>query len=192
MNCAICVSKKCYKEEKNCSSTRDRALNEYIGEKKKMHYESSNIEQAFYMKITRVEEVIKFAKSMNYKKIGIAFCIGLSKEAEILHRILSKDFIVYSVCCKTGSIDKSLLDIPKIHSGDNEAMCNPIGQAMELNKSKTDLNLGVGLCVGHDILFTEYSEAPVSILIVKDRVLAHNPVGALYSDYYLEEEKSKK
>ena len=34
----------------------------------------------------------------------------------------------------------------------------------------------VGLCVGHDSLFIKYSEAPVTTLVTKDRVLAHNPV----------------
>jgi len=42
----------------------------------------------------------------------------------------------------------------------------------------------VGLCVGHDMLFTRHSRAPVTTLVVKDRVLAHNPAGALYSGYY--------
>jgi uncharacterized metal-binding protein len=48
------------------------------------------------------------------------------------------------------------------------------------------MNLVVGLCVGHDMLFTKRSEAPVTTFVVKDRVLAHNPVGAIYSGYYLE------
>jgi len=39
--------------------------------------------------------------------------------------------------------------------------------------------------MGHDIIFTRNSEAPVTTLIVKDRVLAHNPAGAIYSGYYL-------
>jgi uncharacterized metal-binding protein len=65
-----------------------------------------------------------------------------------------------------------------------EAMCNPIGQALILNREKTDLNIILGLCIGHDILFTQYSDAPVTTLAVKDRVLAHNPLGALYSGYY--------
>ncbi len=37
--------------------------------------------------------------------------------------------------------------------------------------------------MGHDILFSKYSKAPVTTFIVKDRVLAHNPVGAL-NKYY--------
>jgi uncharacterized metal-binding protein len=65
-----------------------------------------------------------------------------------------------------------------------EATCNPKMQALLLGKKKTDLNIIVGLCMGHDIVFTANSSAPVTTLIVKDRVLAHNPAGAIYSGYY--------
>jgi len=60
-------------------------------------------------------------------------------------------------------------------------MCNPILQARLLAKQNTELNVVIGLCVGHDSLFIKYSQAPVTYLVVKDRVLAHNPVGALYT-----------
>ena len=56
----------------------------------------------------------------------------------------------------------------------------PILQAKLLNEQKTDFNIALGLCVGHDSLFYQYSEARVTTLVVKDRVLAHNPVGAIY------------
>lgn len=36
------------------------------------------------------------------------------------------------------------------------------------------------ICVGHDSFFYKYSDALVTTLIAKDRVLAHNPVGAIY------------
>jgi uncharacterized metal-binding protein len=42
----------------------------------------------------------------------------------------------------------------------------------------------IGLCVGHDMLFTSNSKAPVTTLIVKDRMLGHNPIIALYSGYH--------
>ncbi len=38
-------------------------------------------------------------------------------------------------------------------------------------------------CVGHDAVFAKASEAPVTTLIAKDRVLAHNPAAAIYSRY---------
>ena len=67
---------------------------------------------------------------MNYKKLGIAFCIGLSKEAEILHNVfLNHDFEVESVACKAGSIPKEFIKITeneKVHECEFEAMCNPI------------------------------------------------------------------
>ena len=67
----------------------------------------------------------------------------------------------------------------------NVPMCNPIAQAKLLNEEKTDFNIVLGLCVGHDTLFFKSSEAPVTVLAVKDRALAHNPLGALYlSDGY--------
>ena len=64
-------------------------------------------------------------------------------------------------------------------------MCNPIEQAAFLNKAQTELNILFGLCVGHDSLFIKYSNAPITVFAVKDRVLAHNPLGAIYlSDSY--------
>lgn len=43
-----------------------------------------------------------------------------------------------------------------------------------------DLNVVVGLCVGHDSLFYKYAKGLTTTLITKDRMLAHNPAGALY------------
>jgi uncharacterized metal-binding protein len=73
-------------------------------------------------------------------------------------------------------------------------MCNPIGQAKFLNKAKTDLNILLGLCVGHDSLFIKYSEAPITVFAAKDRVLAHNPLSAIYQSesYYKDKLFSRK
>jgi uncharacterized metal-binding protein len=73
-----------------------------------------------------------------------------------------------------------------------EAACNPIVQAKLLNDARTDINIIVGLCVGHDMLFTMNSKAPVTTLIVKDRLLGHNPVIALYSGYHKDIIESQK
>jgi uncharacterized metal-binding protein len=64
-------------------------------------------------------------------------------------------------------------------------MCNPVLQAMVLNKGKTEFNVLLGLCVGHDSLFFKYAEAPCTVLAVKDRLLGHNPLAAIYNlDHY--------
>ncbi len=51
---------------------------------------------------------------------------------------------------------------------------------MLLNSQHTEFNIVIGLCVGHDSMFYKYSEALVTTLVAKDRVLAHNPCGAIY------------
>jgi len=93
---------------------------------------------------------------------------------------------------KSGSIPKERLglkDSEKVKPGRYEVICNPIAQAMLLNKENTDLNIILGLCVGHDTLFIMYSKAPVTCLAVKDRVLAHNPLGAIYTSYHYYKKK---
>ena len=138
----------------------------------------------------RVQEICEFAKKMSYKKIGVAFCAGLYSEARVLSNILkAQGFNVVSVVCKVGCTPKEAIGIKddeKIRIGEFETMCSPIVQAILLNEEKTDFNILVGLCVGHDSLFFKYSTAFTTVLVAKDRVLAHNPAGALYTagSYY--------
>ena len=185
MNCAGCKEKACYKG-KDCTGIAEDAKEAYKDDAEvlKSLSVSARIESRYYMKKSRIEELILYAKWMGYKKLGVAFCIGLEKEAEVICDILSQHFDVSSVCCKVCGIDKSDFELERLHKdAEVEAMCNPIGQAIILNNEKTDLNIILGLCIGHDTLFTKYSEAPVTTLAVKDRVLAHNPLGAIYSGY---------
>ncbi len=183
MKCAECDEKKCY-EGKDCTAIGQAIRKKYTGEDKRIMETASGLEASHYMKLTRLEELIEFCKKMKYKKLGLAFCIGLQEEARTISGILGKEFTVYSVCCKVCGIDKKEFGLPNIKPGRFEATCNPIGQAEVLNEKKTDLNIACGLCMGHDILFSKHSEAPVTTLVVKDRVLAHNPLGAIYSRYY--------
>jgi len=146
---------------------------------------AAEVEAEGYGKLTRIEELVAFCKKLPAKRVGIAFCVGLSREAGIIEQALEQHgFEVHSACCKVCGLSKQDLSLPTLRDSAFETACNPIGQAFLLNRQSTDLNLIVGLCMGHDILFTKYSEAPVTTLVVKDRVLAHNTVGALYSRYY--------
>lgn len=184
MKCALCEKKECY-EGKDCTGICKDIENHYKAEDIKSMQVSATIEARFYMKKTRLEELILYAKEMDYNCLGIAFCIGLSSEARVLHKILARDFQVHSVCCKVCGINKEMFDLERLYPDkETEAICNPIGQAEILNQSKTDLNIILGLCIGHDALFTKHSTAPVITFAVKDRVLAHNPLGAIYSNYY--------
>jgi uncharacterized metal-binding protein len=139
---------------------------------------------------TRVEDTVALAKMMGFKKIGIATCIGLLAETESLVTILkAQGFEPFSACCKAGSIDKlelGLDEVNKVRPNSFEPACNPIAQARILNQQGMEMNIIRGLCVGHDMLFSKYSDAPVTTLVAKDRVTGHNPVVALYgqSFYY--------
>lgn len=147
-------------------------------------HESALVEAEGYCQQTRVEEIITFAKKCGYKKLGVAFCVGLAKEAKVFASILRHHgFEVESVICKSGSIPKNFIGISneeQVRPCTYEPMCNPIGQAKFLNAAKTDLNILLGLCVGHDSLFIKHSDAPVTVFAVKDRVLGHNPLAAIY------------
>jgi len=153
---------------------------------KKISLISAEVEGQFYGKFCRVEETIEFIKRIGAKKVGIATCMGLIAETKLLGKIFEKSGIeFYAVCCKVGAVDKSEIGIPnenKLNRGaGHESMCNPVMQAELLNEQGVDINIIMGLCVGHDMLFSMHSKAPVSTLVVKDRVLCHNPVGAIYT-----------
>jgi uncharacterized metal-binding protein len=136
---------------------------------------------------TRLEEIAEFARQMEYTRLGLAFCAGVVEEARRVSEILTSwDFTVISVICKVGCIDKSNLDLTddfKLNGGKHESMCNPAGQAAVLNSASTDLNIILCLCVGHDSIFMNQSKAPVTVLAAKDRVLSHNPLGAVYTSH---------
>ncbi|WP_448871726.1 DUF1847 domain-containing protein [Desulfobulbus propionicus] len=138
----------------------------------------------------RIEETLDFIGKMGYKKIGLAFCLGLRNEAKVVERFFSSHGLeVASVICKVGRVPKEelgLTDQDKISIGTFETMCNPILQAQVLNSEKTEFNILLGLCVGHDSLFLKYAEAPCTVLAVKDRVTGHNPLAAVYTldSYY--------
>jgi len=143
-------------------------------------------------KIPRIEETIQFARKNGFRKLGLAFCAGLTNEARMVTDILErKGFEIVSVCCKAGAIPKERIGIKpeeKIAGPDfYESMCSPISQAEVLNSEEIDFAILLGLCVGHDSLFIRYCRVPMTVLAVKDRVTGHNPLAAVYlsrSPYY--------
>lgn len=179
----FCVSKQINQQ------TVEEVLDTYMTNEmdKKIMCASAEIEHDYYCQATRVEETIRWAKKLNAKKIGIASCVGLLKESHILAGLLREyGFEVFGAGCKIGEVPKTEVGIPVRCEETGVHMCNPILQAQLLNREKTDINIVMGLCVGHDSLFYKYAEAPTTTLIVKDRVLGNNPAVALYTldSYY--------
>jgi len=203
--CAMCTKRVCSSEHtedapSNCpmvtsNDVLDKALLKYDDPRYFDFARNASIQEAqCYMRTDagnlmqspRVEETYLFAKKMGYKKLGMAFCMGLFSEAKTITEIYEgKGFEVVSVCCKCGAVDKTRIGMTneeKISTtGRFESMCNPIAQADILNNAKTDFNIMVGLCVGHDSLFLKHIDGLATALIVKDRVTGHNPAAVLYA-----------
>lgn len=132
-------------------------------------------EDSLNPKIDRVQEIIAYAKHAGLVKIGIANCTTFSKEADKLELILQNEgFEVSKVNCKYGRVPFNDL-VP----GYKGVSCNPAGQAQYLEEKGTELNIMMGLCLGHDIIFNAKSKAPVTPLIVKDRKLKHHTLDVL-------------
>jgi uncharacterized metal-binding protein len=201
LTCSECGTLNCYRREKSfppfCQTKTappallKKAVVRYRGKgpDARMARAAAEVEGTYYGKLTRVEEIIAFANRIGAKRIGVATCIGLIQETRIFVKVLKAHGLeAHTVLCKVGSVDKTEIGIPdslKVKPGCHESLCNPILQAGLLNECKTDLNVIVGLCVGHDSLFMKHSDAPVTSLITKDRVLGHNPAAALYtSNFY--------
>ncbi len=184
MNCAKCETRDCA----HCEEARpfhEEVIPLYQDDQtRRIAFAAHHVEATYYGKACRVEELIRFAREMGYEKLGVAFCVGLRDEARILVELLEKHFEVSSACCKVCGLTRAEAGIlPPGDSGPGGTTCNPVGQALALERDGTQLNIVVGLCMGHDILFAKHSHSPVTTLVVKDRVLAHNPIAALYCPY---------
>ena len=192
LSCADCGSAGCINSTGNypafCTTARlaEGELEEALAagklpENQKVLKAAARVEYEGYCRLTRVEETMDFARRMGFHKIGIATCAGLLKESRALARILrANGFEVCSIACKAGMADKTLVGIDADCRAVGINMCNPILQAQHLNRLGTELNIVVGLCVGHDSMFCKYSDALVTTLVAKDRVTGHNPAAVLY------------
>ncbi len=192
-NCAECRSRECIKGgeyQAGCpgadlADVVETAAAEAVSEKltcKVMSVSSAIIRNEDGILRTRLDETIEFCRQMGYSTIGVAFCIALSREVKILcAKLNNAGFNVVPVCCKVGNLT---LESYGINTNENASAsaCNPVAQAAICNSNMTDINILVGLCVGHDMLFTQNASSPSTTLVVKDRVYKHNTVEAFRSE----------
>ena len=123
-NCALCSGHYCGSGELEKTPTSCPCNDEEIHKIKELYSEDENYNLAFhsalveaegYCEQTRLEEIINFGHKCGFKKLGVAFCVGLSKEANLLCKVLKHNsFEVESVICKNGSIPKEFLNISQI------------------------------------------------------------------------------
>lgn len=136
------------------------------------------------VELNRLQEAMVFARVLGVKHIGISFCTGFQNEARLLTGVLAGNgFQVSSVCCKAGAEPKALIGIEEseqVRPGQPEMICNPLAQAELLTRDEVQLVMSLGQCVGHDAATLGSLNVPAFCIVAKDRVLAHNPVVALY------------
>lgn len=139
---------------------------------------SIEVEGEYYGQMARVEETMEFARRVNARKIGLAYCVEMEAEAELYTHILEiNGFEVTAVGCKVGELDEGETLFGKPNG---RLMCNPLGQAKLLDEAGTDFNLLMGLCPGSDTLFIKACNTMTSVLINKDRLTCNNPAVTLY------------
>jgi uncharacterized metal-binding protein len=182
MKCAICEDKICLKgeicKELEGINLKEENISHYLNsdEDSKILKVSDSIRKD----ISRLEEIASYVKLMGIKKVGLAFCKGLQNETKLIHEFFTEKGIdSYSIICGHAGIDKGELKLSKPNLEDFVVSCNPYGQANVLNNLETELNIAIGFCIGHDILFNKYSNAPITTFIVKDRVYKHCSIKAL-------------
>ena len=183
IDCFACLERSCLKNE-TCQFCPLQAIDYDIDEETAQLLDvAHDISFEPERVLCRVSELVYFCLGMNYKHIGIAFCTEMWREAELVSLVLKRFFSISSVCCKIGSTSK---DKENGQFPAKKFCCNPLSLTNILNMINTDLNVSLGLCMGCDIVFNKKSKAPVTTLFVKDKLLAHNPVGAVYTKYALE------
>ncbi|NVO02654.1 MAG: DUF1847 domain-containing protein [Bacteroidetes bacterium] len=182
MDCINCNDKICRKQHKSCnleSFDKGEIISQY-----QEHSNDEIVKAAAKLvddgragTLSRIQEIIEFSKTMNYKKLGLAYCYGMEKYAkEIKILFEGNDIALTPISCSVGGIKQSEVNSEScIH----KVSCNPIGQAKQLNAENLDLTMILGICLGHDILLQRNLKMDFTTIVVKDRVYNHNPILAL-------------
>jgi uncharacterized metal-binding protein len=191
IDCLRCDDKKCLRGEV-CTTPSLRSATALPPSVVEVLEAATDVSTENERKLCRLAELVYFCQEMGFRKIGIAFCVELQEPAEIVAGVLGRSFDTVGACCKIGGIPRSEPQ-RRVRPGTPSVppiACNPVAQARLLNQAQSELNVIVGLCMGADCIFARESDAPVTALFVKDKSLANNPIGAVYSEYYLRESVS--
>ena len=140
LSCTECGQLNCYRHQKKypdfCLSEAvddgvvEATVETYRGDSQDglVARAAAEVEGLFYGEITRVEEIVAFARRIKATRIGIATCFGLIEESKIFAKVLrTAGFEPFTVLCKVGSVEKTKVNIDKnlkIQKGNYEACCN--------------------------------------------------------------------
>ena len=180
MDCLRCENKRCKSDRQDCNSNREEVLKKYASPLYKRIYEEADslVSGGKAGTLSRLQEITEFCKLREYTTVGLAYCYGIESLAADVRSVLSAFGLkVASYRCTINGIDEKQIS----DSLGNSVGCNPVGQALAINREKVDFVIEIGLCLGHDVMFHEQLKVPFTVFIVKDRVFDHNPALALQS-----------
>ncbi len=120
------------------------------------------VEATGYRRWRRAEEIMEFSTRLGFHRLGVVFCNDMANIANLYIDVLKAN------------------GFETVAAGNQDRECDPVASAELCNDRGTQLNVLLGMHVGHDSLFIGHSNAWVTSLVVRDRFLVHNPVGALY------------
>jgi uncharacterized metal-binding protein/rhodanese-related sulfurtransferase len=186
MDCTKCELKGCRKH-RPCNDRSGQYIDEYRNDDNRLTVKAASelIDGGRAGTLNRLEEIAEYVKLRGYRKIGVAYCYGLEKEAVMLREYLEGNALLpVMISCTVDGVRESDIDPGKFC---DSVSCNPIGQANALNSAQVDFTILMGLCLGHDILLQKNLQTDFTTFIVKDRMLKHNPLLAL-SDKTLPED----
>lgn len=124
--------------------------------------QSARVESKGYCRWTRLQELREFSSLMGYRRIGLAHCPDMGREA--------------------GRVGWALREMgldPILPSQDSAQ--DPITQSEFFSDRDTELNVLAGMCVSHEAIFLRATHAPTVSLIARDTRLHHNPAAGLYT-----------
>jgi uncharacterized metal-binding protein len=181
MDCIQCLPKHC-RTTSSCGAERfdrDALVAAYTELNNRQIVESaaSLVDDGRAGSLSRLQEIIAFVKSMDYKKVGLAYCYGMEKEAKALKDVFRTEGLrLRSVSCTVGGMHQNEVNGSSCNLN---VSCNPLGQADQMNAEGVDFVILMGICLGHDILLQRNLRADFTTFVVKDRVFQHDPIAAL-------------
>jgi len=181
VDCTRCKTKDC-RTNKSCQNekfdTNDLITEYHLPDNQKIVQAAAMlVDNGRAGTLNRLQEIIEFSKSMNFQRIGLAYCYGMEKDATLIAQIFRESgFKTFPISCTTGGFKQSDVNI---NSSIEKVSCNPLAQAEQINNETVDLTVTMGLCLGHDIIFQKQIKSYTTTLLVKDRVYNHNPIEAI-------------
>jgi uncharacterized metal-binding protein/rhodanese-related sulfurtransferase len=176
----MCRTKGCRKASP-CSDKSSEYIDQYTSDETRAVTGAASklVDNGRAGTLSRLEEIVEYCKLRGYSKIGVAYCFGMEKEAELLKQFLNRENLALEmISCSVDGVKESTIDSSKVSTS---VSCNPIGQAARINAAGVPFTILMGLCLGHDVIIQKKLNMEFTTLIVKDRVNNHNPMAGLTS-----------